>query len=421
MMGQTRAGSPVAAAESVRAKLIHVIGNEILSPIVESQVYRPLAAQASREGAEGMVVAVLPLGYLLRSRLRRAVGDLLQRYLEQYGISTRIVYGGTSRLRARAWEVASLRHCLRKALPSRKGSVVLGRNCQAASLVLDAVAGLKHAPQTVFDCRGDEPFEVVGTLGGGWDPQNWSQKVKEAFDLEQRQQSRACQADRIIAVSEIMAKVLHERHGADLAKVTLKPCAVDLAVFPPPDKQAARKLLGFDDRLVVSYLGSLAWYQLPDQGIRLFKLIKQHRPEALFLGITTEPERLMAMLAEAGLGAGDFKVISVPSKDVAKYLPAADLGLLLREANPVNAVASPVKFAEYLACGLPVLVTTGIGDYSSIVEKERLGGVVDIHDDDQTLSAALSGILQRLDADGQSGGRARRFAEETLNLAPKQP
>lgn len=297
--------------------------------------------------------------------------------------------------------------------------MVLGRNCQAASLVLDAVAGLRNPPQTVFDCRGDEPYEVVGALGGRWEPQTWSQKIKEAFDHELRQQRRACQADRIIAVSEIMAKVLHERHGADLAKVTLKPCAVDLAVFPPPDKQSARKLLGFDDRLVVSYLGSLAWYQLPEQGIRLFKLIKQHRPDALFLGITTEPDRLMAMLAEAGLGAKDFKVISVPSKDVAKYLPAADLGLLLREANPVNAVASPVKFAEYLACGLPVLVTTGIGDYSSIVEKQRLGGVVNIHDDDPTLSAALSGILQRLDADGQSGSRARRFAEERLNLAPK--
>ena len=421
MMGRVRSGSSAVTAESVRAKLIHVIGNEILSPIVESQVYRPLAGQASRAGADGMVVAVLPLGYLLRARLRRALDALRQRYLEQYGISTRIVYGGTSRLGARALEVASLRHCLRKVLAGSRGSVVFGRNCHATSLVLDAVDGLAHKPCTVFDCRGDEPFEVVGALGGGWVPQTWSQRVKEAFDHEQRQQRRACQADRIIAVSGIMAKVLHERHGVDLAKVTLKPGAVDLAVFPKPDKQAARKLLGFDDRLVVSYLGSLAWYQLPDQGIRLFKLIKQHRPEALFLGITTEPERLLAMLAESGLGAGDFKVISVPSKDVAKYLPAADLGLLLREANPVNAVASPVKFAEYLACGLPVLVTAGIGDYSSIVEKERLGGVVDIHHDDQTVLVALGGILQRLDADGQSGSRARRFAEGTLNLVPKQP
>lgn len=397
-------------------KRIHLIGNEILSPIVESQVYRSLSELARREGAEGLVIAVLPLGYVFRSRLRERLRGQLQRYLNQYGISTRIVFGGTSRLRCRALEVAALRRGLRMSLAGSKGSVVYGRNSNAASLLLDAISGLKNKPQTVFDCRGDEPFEVVGAIGGRWDKSLWDGKVKAAYEQKLQQQRHACDADRIIVVSEAMAEVLHERYGAARAKMTLKPCAVDLSVFPLPDKQAARKLLGLGDRLVISYLGSLAWYQLPDQGIRMFKLIKRHRPDALFLGITTEPERLMAMLRESGLGADDFKVISVPSQEVAMYLPAADFGLLLRESDPVNAVASPVKFAEYLACGLPVLVTPGIGDYSSIVEKEQLGGVVEIKDDDDTLLLTLNGILQRLGADAETGIRARRFVEENLVL-----
>jgi hypothetical protein len=400
-----------------KARLIHVIGNEILSPIVESQVYRPLAGQARYEGAEGLVIAVLPLGYVLRSPLRQKLRYQLRRYLDQYGISTLIVYGGTSRLQCRVVEVGTLRRCLRVRLSGSNESVIYGRNSHAASLMLDAVSGLKNKPQTVFDCRGDEPFEAVGALGGGWDQRSWSAKIKAAYEVKMLQQRRACDADRIIVVSEVMAEVLQERHGADRAKMTIKPCVVDLGVFPKPDKKAARKLLGLDERLVVSYLGSLAWYQLPDQAIRLFKLIKRHRPDALFLGITTEPDRLMAMLRESELGSDDFKVISVPSNEVAQVLPAADLGLLLRKVDPVNAVASPVKFAEYLACGLPVLVTPGIGDYSAIVEKERLGGVVEIKDDDETLSLVLSGILQRLDADPQTGSRARGFVEENLSLS----
>ena len=39
----------------------------------------------------------------------------------------------------------------------------------------------------------------------------------------------------------------------------------------------------------------------------------------------------------------------------------------------VNNVASPVKIGEYLACGLPVLLTRGIGDYSRTIPQAGLG------------------------------------------------
>lgn len=416
-MKPTAVKGHVPASEMAEKRMIYVIGNEILSPIVESQVYRPMAIQAMREGAKGTVITVLPVGYFLRPELRRKLQLEIRRFLNQYGIHTRVVYGGISRLQCRFFEVAALKRCLRKCLAAGKQTRVIGRNSHAASLMLDAVSDLTCKPQTVFDCRGDEPFEVVGALGGGWDHQSWSTNVKAAYEDKLRQQRRACDADRIIVVSEVMAKMLHERHDAEREIMSIRPCAVDLGVFPKPDKQAARKLLGVDDRLVVSYLGSLAWYQLPDQGIRLFKLIKNHRPDALFLGITTEPDLLMEMLRKSGFSTDDYKVISVPSNEVAKILPAADMGLLLREPNPVNAVASPVKFAEYLACGLSVLVTDGIGDYSDIVRHEGLGGVVNIREDDDKLSQDLSRIVQRVEADPLTASRARKFAEENLSLS----
>ena len=54
--------------------------------------------------------------------------------------------------------------------------------------------------------------------------------------------------------------------------------------------------------------------------------------------------------------------------DVPKYLLAADYGLLLREATITNQVASPVKFAEYIACGLKDIVSNHLGDYSEYVK-----------------------------------------------------
>jgi glycosyltransferase involved in cell wall biosynthesis len=49
----------------------------------------------------------------------------------------------------------------------------------------------------------------------------------------------------------------------------------------------------------------------------------------------------------------------------------------MRHDTTVNNVASPVKVAEYLACGLPVILTRGIGDYSDMLPDAGVGVLVD--------------------------------------------
>jgi len=45
----------------------------------------------------------------------------------------------------------------------------------------------------------------------------------------------------------------------------------------------------------------------------------------------------------------------------------------------VNRVSSPVKFAEYCLCGLPVIITDNVGDYSGYVRSYKLGHIVDLN------------------------------------------
>jgi glycosyltransferase involved in cell wall biosynthesis len=63
----------------------------------------------------------------------------------------------------------------------------------------------------------------------------------------------------------------------------------------------------------------------------------------------------------------------VPHAQVPKMINAADAGILLREQHPVNVVSSPTKFGEYLAAGIPVILTDGIGDYSELAERLNVG------------------------------------------------
>jgi len=54
--------------------------------------------------------------------------------------------------------------------------------------------------------------------------------------------------------------------------------------------------------------------------------------------------------------------------------------MLLREKNLVNRVASPIKFGEYLCCGLPLIISRGIGDTEEIIEKFGIGRLLDLED-----------------------------------------
>lgn len=66
----------------------------------------------------------------------------------------------------------------------------------------------------------------------------------------------------------------------------------------------------------------------------------------------------------------------VDPKDVFSYLKIADYGYVVREDSITNQVSSPVKIAEYLSCGLKVLISKNLGDYSEMIEKNDLGYII---------------------------------------------
>jgi glycosyltransferase involved in cell wall biosynthesis len=70
-------------------------------------------------------------------------------------------------------------------------------------------------------------------------------------------------------------------------------------------------------------------------------------------------------------------VFWVDPKDVFSYLNIADYGYVVREDSITNQVSSPVKIAEYLSCGLKVLISKNIGDYSEMIEKNDLGYIIE--------------------------------------------
>ena len=62
--------------------------------------------------------------------------------------------------------------------------------------------------------------------------------------------------------------------------------------------------------------------------------------------------------------------------NVPKYLSAADFGVIFRDDNLVNRVACPVKFVEYVACGLPVIANHSVKLISDYLNSTGFGVVI---------------------------------------------
>jgi glycosyltransferase involved in cell wall biosynthesis len=93
---------------------------------------------------------------------------------------------------------------------------------------------------------------------------------------------------------------------------------------------------------------------------------------------------------------------------------AGDIGLCLIAPSFSKIASAPTRFAEFLAAGMPVLVTSSVGDLEAIVEDNRVGVVLRGDDDDAIASGARS--LRSLMAEEDLSERCRRVASDNFDV-----
>lgn len=285
-------------------------------------------------------------------------------------------------------------------------SVLKGKKCVCHCRgYRSAFAGVwikKFVPRCriVFDMRGD--ISEVETPGSA------------AYAALERKVARAVEsACRITCVSESFRQQVAAQYPEAAGKIVVIPCAASAALFnyDPQTRREVRCRLGLDDRLVLVYCGALdQTWQVADRLMAAFRDLHAADPRYHLLLVTPNVDLALRLTSELGIAPADVTAVSAAHHEVPSYLMAADVGLLLRRRNSVNAVASPTKLAEYLMTGLPVAVSQGIGDTDSLLSSNGFGALIRDIGDTAAIDAAVRAAASMPSSDDSRAARAAKAA-----------
>ncbi len=249
-----------------------------------------------------------------------------------------------------------------------KDKKVMARGPFAASLALRLKKAGK-VNKVIFDARGAykaelNEYDVVP-----------NKTIKK--EIEGIEKDVVLNSDFRLAVSGALVNYWKKEFNYNSDKHVIIPCTLSnyfTDEFPDEEKLKQIKTdIGFNvNDPVIVYSGSSAGWQS-------FSLVEKMLNEVFVRNIDVQLLWLTDHLNENSGFVKQFrnriKTAWVKPAEVRNYLLAGDHGLLYREDSVTNQVASPVKFAEYLSCGLNVMISDGLGDFSEFVRKNNCGSV----------------------------------------------
>jgi glycosyltransferase involved in cell wall biosynthesis len=204
--------------------------------------------------------------------------------------------------------------------------------------------------------------------------------------LRRVERAAATRAAAVTTLTDAAVAELGRRHPRfDPGRATVVPTCVDLRRFTPAP-------LPPREPLVVLLSGTFnALYDLA-AGQQLVEHLRRH--------LRCEVRH-----------ARDLPFDAMPAQVEAAHV---GLSILRVDCPAASQAAAPTKVAEFLACGRPVVVNAGLGDFGELLPSYRAGVVLDGTSDAalQRGAEALLGLL----ADPDTPARCRRLAAEHFDL-----
>ncbi|MEZ6050281.1 MAG: glycosyltransferase [Planctomycetaceae bacterium] len=385
---------------------LYICYQSLLDPLTQTQVVAYL---------EGIASDVTPIVLLTfePSKLTSAEVRTWEERLSEKGIVwRRLPYHKRPTLPATLWDVMAGTLAGYRIIREFDVKLVHARSHVPALMgrLLKRLTGVKF----LFDFRGLLAEEYVDA--GIW------KRNGTLFRLTKRAERQLISAaDAYVVLTEQARDVLVEWYTKEIGEkpMAVIPCCADLT--PPSEINHDKKAL--TDRstsLTLVYAGKLDGWYLTDEMIEFFAYVASVNPQVRWSVWTQgDSQRLQAELSRRGL-ADRVTIGRTTPHELRKYLSSARAGLAFIRPCLSKKASSPTKVAEYLAAGLPVISTGGIGDLDAVLrgdfsEDGQPVGVI-LRDHSLTAYAQTWEELCELLNDPDTPSRCRDVAQHLFDL-----
>lgn len=351
-------------------RVLFVSYNGMLNPLGQSQVI-PYLRELGKRGVAFTLLsferaaAFEPEGRARCTKLRQ---QLAADNIEWHWLR----YHQKPSLPATVYDVLSGIRLAAKLVKRNEIKMVHARSHIPATIALALKTGF--SVKMIFDVRGLMAEEYV-------DAGHWS-KSGIPYRLTKTMERRAfAAADGVVTLTEKIWPIIRDWTGLRGRNVIheVVPCCADLELFKfsSEDRSRRRVQLGLGDRFTVVYSGSIDGWYLTSEMADFFSALTRKRSDAHCLWLSPgKHQRIDELMKERGIEPSRYTVLAVAPQDVPSYLSACDAGLAFIKPCFSKLASSPTKNGEYLACGLPLIINSGIGDSDVLITEERGGALI---------------------------------------------
>ncbi len=268
------------------------------------------------------------------------------------------------------------RFLLRRYINKIDPQVIVARGPFATLLALNFRKGKK----VCFDARGAYTAEIR--------EYNVIPDEKIKAEIEELEKQAVLNSDFRIAVSEQLVEYWKRTFSYASKDHVVIPCTLNAKAFSVSNEPRNE----ITDAVTLVYSGGAAdWQSFAALDIAMHKLLEAQKNLNVILLAKDLPAKMLILR--------DFsdrvKNFWLKPGEVKNILEFCDYGWLVREKSVTNSVASPVKFAEYLASGLKVIISEELGDYSEFV-KQNTAGIIYSTTDDRPLEKVSQHEKERM-------------------------
>ncbi len=197
------------------------------------------------------------------------------------------------------------------------------------------------------------------------------------------------QADLIVTVTSATRDVLVAR-GIDPGKIVIVTNGIDVAnLSPGPDPTSLRQQLGLENKIVVSYIGTVGMAHGLQLILDAAHVCRSRLPDVHFIIVGSGAE-LGELQRQARRREFDNVTFTgrVPHAEIVNYWRLSDMTLVLLKDTPLFRTVIPSKIFEAMATGTPI-ITNVHGEVQSVLEP--LGAAEMIEPD------SLAGLVEAIE------------------------